>query len=166
MKESSAKLVVEEMKAAGINYVVQLPDTGLFQIHTLCKNDPYFNYIPVNNEFEGAGIVAGLWLAGKTAILAMENSGLRVASEALCRLGVRDGIPIFMMMSYRGCFGDANWWAQNHGIAMEPLLQALRIPYMILNKEEEIKGSFQKALKTLEARKYHVAIVMGGGLLW
>ena len=54
MKENSARLVVEEMKAAGINYVVQLPDTGLFQIHTLCKNDPYFNYVILLVQPRGA----------------------------------------------------------------------------------------------------------------
>ena len=42
MKETSAKLLVQEMKAAGINFVVQLPDTGLAQIYSLASDDSAF----------------------------------------------------------------------------------------------------------------------------
>ncbi len=165
MKESSARLVLTEMKAAGIDFVVQLPDSGLFDIYTLVKEDPWFRLVPVNNEFEGASIAAGAWLGGKKSILCMENSGLRVASEALARLGIRHGIPVLMLMSYRGSLGDGNFWAQNHGIVMEPLLKALRIPYRIIDKDEDIPGSIQRAVRTIGASKYHVAVVIGGGLL-
>ena len=166
MKEASANLVVQEMKDAGINFVVQLPDTGLRQIYTLASNDPAFHFVPVTNEMEGAGIAAGAWLGGKKSILCMENSGLRVASEALARLGISFGVPVLILMSYRGSMGDGNWWAQNHGIVMEPLLKALRIPYSIIDRDEDIPGSIQRARRTLEASKYHVAVVMSGGTLW
>ena len=166
MKEASAKLLVQEMKDAGINFVVQLPDTGLREIYTLTSSDPAFQFIPVTNEGEGAGIAAGAWMGGKKSILCMENSGLRVASETLARLGLSFNIPVMMLMSYRGSLGDGNWWAQNHGIVMEPLLRALRIPYAIITRDEDIPGSIQRARRTLEASKYHVAIVMSGGTLW
>ncbi len=105
-------------------------------------------------------------MGGKKPILLMENSGLRVASETLARLGISFGIPVLMLMSYRGELGDGNWWAVNHGVVMEPMLKALRIPYRILNREDEIEGSLRMALATLSASQYHVATVIGGGLLW
>lgn len=166
MKQASAKLLVQEMKAAGINFVVQLPDTGLAQVYSLVSNDPAFQFVPVTNEGEGAGVAAGAWMGGKKSILCMENSGLRVASETLARLGLGNNIPVLMLMSYRGSLGDGNWWAQNHGIVMEPLLHALRIPYAILSRDEEIEGSIQRARRTLEASKYHVAVIISGGILW
>ncbi len=166
MKESSARLVIREMKAAGINFVVQLPDTELAQIYTLASNDPAFQFVPVTNDGEGAGIAAGAWFGGKRSILCMENSGIRVASEALARLGISSGIPVLMLMSYRGSMGDGNWWAVNHGVVMEPMLKALRIPYSFITKDEEIEGSLQRALRSLAASKYHVAVVMSGDTLW
>ena len=96
----------------------------------------------------------------------MENSGIRVASEALARLGISSGIPVLMLMSYRGSMGDGNWWAVNHGVVMEPMLKALRIPYSFITKDEEIEGSLQRALRSLAASKYHVAVVMSGDTLW
>ncbi len=166
MKGSSAKLLVKEMKAAGIILVVQLPDTGLAEIYSLAKDDPSFEFVPVTNEGEGVAIAAGAWLGGKKSIMVMENSGLRVASEALARLSITTGIPVLLLMSYRGCLGDGNWWAINHGIVMEPMLKTLRIPYCIIDKEEDIEGSLQRALKTLNASKNHVAIIMSGDTLW
>lgn len=166
MKESAAKLLVKEMKTAGINFVVQLPDTGLREIYSLVKDDPAFQFVPITNEGEGASIAAGAWLGGKRAVLCMENSGLRVASEALARLSMRRGIPVLLLMSYRGVIGDGNWWAINHGVVMEPLLKALRIPYCIIDREEDIEGSLQRALRTLNASLNHVAVIMSGGILW
>ena len=166
MKERSAQLVIKEMKAAGINLVVSLPDSGLREIYMLVRDDPFFQLIPVTNEGEGVAIAAGAWLGGRKAIMTMESSGLRIASEALARLGLGFGIPVLLMMSYRGSLGDGNWWAINQGVVLEPLLKALRIPYCIIDKDEAIEGTLQRALKTQQASKHHVAIVMSGGTLW
>ncbi len=166
MKDSSAKLMVKEMKAAGINFVATVPDSGLGALYWLCKDDPGFRFVPVQNEGEGVGVVAGAWLGGKRPIMFMEASGLRVAAEALARLGLEIGLPALLVISYRGSIGDGNWWAINQGAVLEPMLKALRIPYRIIENDAEIEGSVQRALKTLDASKYHVAIVMSGGTLW
>lgn len=166
MKESSAKLLVEEMKAAGIKLVVCLPDSWLKELDALLRADPYFEFVGVTNELEGVSIAAGAWLGGKRAIVVMENSGVRVASEALARISLGLEIPVLMLMSYRGYIGDGNWWAVGHAITMEPMLQVLRIPYCIIDREEGIKGSLQRAVSTMDASKNHVAIIVSGGTIW
>lgn len=166
MRQTAADLLVKEMKAAGIDFVVTLPDTGFREIYYRVKDDPSFQFVPVTNEGEGASIAAGAWLGGKKPVLMMENSGLRVASDALARLSIGIGIPVLLLMSYRGCMGDGNWWAINHGVVMEPMLKVLRIPYLVIESENDIEGSLQKAWKTLSASVNHVAVVMGGGTLW
>ncbi|MBI2370711.1 MAG: sulfopyruvate decarboxylase [Deltaproteobacteria bacterium] len=166
MKKAVAELFVKEMKAAGIEFVCGLPDTGLYELFRLVREDPDFTFIPVTNEGEGVGICAGAWLGGKKAIMLMENSGLRVASEALARLGISFGIPALLLMSYRGEPGDGNWWAVNHGVVMEPLLKALRIPYVVLRRPEEVDGAIRRAFRSMEASKYHFALVASGEALW
>ena len=166
MKESSAKLLVKEMKAAGISFVACLPDTALREIYLLTRDDPFFQLVPVTNEGEGVSVAAGAWLGGKKSITVMENSGLRVASEALARLNVGIDIPVLLLMSYRGSIGEGNWWGETHGVVMEPMLKALRIPYRILENEKDIEGSLRRAIKTMDATKNHVAIIIGGDLLW
>ena len=88
MKGSSGKVMVKEMKAAGISLVVYLPDTGLGDIYSLTKDDPDFQLVPATNEGEGVCIAASAGLVGKRAIMVMENSGLRVACEPLSRLSM------------------------------------------------------------------------------
>ena len=166
MNEDLAKLLISEIKKAGINFMVCLPDSRLHEIYLLGRGDPHFQFVPATNEGEGVAIAAGAWLGGKKSIMVMEGSGLRVASEALARLGIDIGIPVLMLMSYRGCIGDGNWWAVNQGVVMEPLLKALRIPYCLIEKEQDIEGVIRRAVRTIEASKYHVAILISGDILW
>ena len=90
----------------------------------------------------------------------MENSGLRVAAEALARLGLGHGLPVFMIMPFRGDIGDVDWWAQPHGITMIPLLDGLRIPYRIVDRVEDVIPAITGAWRTLHASKQNVAVVL------
>jgi sulfopyruvate decarboxylase subunit alpha len=109
-------------------------------------------------------ICGGAWLGDKRPLMMMENSGLRVASEYLARLGISFGIPVMFLMSHRGVMGDGNWWAINHGVTMEPMLDSLRIPYFKMERPEDIPGAFQKARKTLQASLFPVALILSGDI--
>jgi sulfopyruvate decarboxylase subunit alpha len=69
------------------------------------SDDINFRFIPVSNEGVGFALCAGAWLAGRKSVLVMENSGLRVAAEAISRLSIGAGISVFFLMSYRGDIG-------------------------------------------------------------
>jgi sulfopyruvate decarboxylase subunit alpha len=165
VKETSADLIIEGLKEAGVKIVCTLPDSYLKEVYQKVAADPDFEHMPVTTEWEGASIAAGVWLTGKRAVLVMENSGLRVATEPLARLGLTHGIPVVMLMGYRGDVGEDQWYAIPHGITMEPLLHALRIPYTIVRKEEEIKRAILNAYKTADNSKYHVAVAFSGEIV-
>lgn len=160
-----AGLVIDGLKRAGVSVVVALPDSLLFGVYKTAYEDPDLKYITVTNEGEGACICAGAWLGGRKAVLVMENSGLRVASEALARLGMGQGVPVVMMMPYRGEFGETFNWGINHGITMEPMFNALRIPYTIVRDERSIQPAIRKAYDHSTTTLYHTAIVFGNELL-
>src|SRR3990170_943514 len=142
MKPSSAKLVVEGLKEAGVTLVACVPDSWMWEVYHLISQDKHFKSVAVCNEGEGVAICSGAWLGGKKAVMLMENSGLRVASEALGRLF---GAPVMMFMGYRGDMGDGNWWSVPIGTTTEPMLHALKIPYAIVTSEDEIKKSIGRA---------------------
>ena len=162
MRKDAAALVVQGLKQAEISVIATLSESWLHEVHRQLAQDPYFKLIPVANEAEGVGICAGMWLGGKRAAIMMENSGVRVACESLARL---QGIPVFMMMSYRGDWGDPPWWAASMGATTEPLLGALRIPYRVVRDDDEIISKISGAVNTLNAYKTHVALVFGGELM-
>lgn len=165
MKESALREVLSGLKEAGVSIVCYLPESLLKELYPAIRSEPGLRAVLVTNEGEGAAICAGVWLSGKKAVLIMENSGLRVAVEPLSRIGLGAGIPVVMLMSYRGDFGEPNWWGIPHGLTMEPLLQALRIPYRICREEGEIRSAIKKAYIHAGTSKYHAAVVLTGGMV-
>ncbi|MBI2880386.1 MAG: sulfopyruvate decarboxylase [Candidatus Tectomicrobia bacterium] len=162
MRESAVREVIEGLKEAGVSVVCYLPESLLKELYPAVERDPEIRAVPVTNEGEGAAICAGVWLSGKKAALIMENSGLRVAVEPLARIGMGAGIPVVMIMSYRGDLGEPNWWGIPHGLTMEPLLQALRIPYRVCQEAGQIRGAIRKAYVHAYTSKYHAAVVLAG----
>jgi sulfopyruvate decarboxylase subunit alpha len=168
MEPRLAGLVMEGLKKARVEVMAALPDTLLKGVYAAAAKDPELRYIPVTNEAEGAAVAAGAWAGGKRAVLAMENSGLRVACEALARLGLVNALPVMMIMGYRGDVGERVHWGINHGITMEPLLQALRIPYLMCDREEDIVSHVVRGVHHAANTNYHVAVIfrsplVGGG---
>lgn len=159
MKPHLAKLVLQGLKRAHVRVVSALPDTLLKGVYEAAANDAEIRYIPVTNEGEGAAVVAGAYAGGKRSVLVMENSGLRAACEALARIGLVHTLPVVMLMGYRGDVGERWHWGVNHGITMEPLLQAMRIPYLMVDREESIVSSVERAVIHGVNSQYHSAVV-------
>jgi sulfopyruvate decarboxylase subunit alpha len=165
MKTDAVEAVLRGLKRAGVSVATYLPDSLLKELYPALDADAQIRTIPVTNEGEGAAIAGGVFLSGKRAVLVMENSGLRAATEHLARMGLGAGIPVVMIMSYRGEMGENNWWAIPHGITMEPLLQTLRTPYTIVRDVDEIETAIVRAYDTAYASYHHAAIVLAGDLV-
>jgi sulfopyruvate decarboxylase subunit alpha len=165
VRHTAVQAVISGLKQAGVSVVCYLPDSLLKELYPALDADPELRTIRVTNEGEGAAICGGVFLSGKKAALVMENSGVRAAAEHLARLGLGAGIPVIMLMSYRGELGENNWWAIPHGITMEPVLQALRTPYRIVREEADIERAITDAYDWSYAAYHHSAVILGGGIV-
>ena len=143
LEVTDVKKILDALEEAQVKVITFLPESSLKPLYTYLLEQDKFEVIPVPNESTGVCIAAGAWMGGKRSVMIMENSGLRVASEALARLGLPLQIPVVLLMSYRGDFGEENWWGINHGITMEPILNALRIPYKVVRNSSEINFAIQ-----------------------
>lgn len=165
MTPGAVDAVIRGLKRAGVSIVCYLPDSLFKELYPALDADPELRTIPVTNEGEGAAICGGVFLSGKRAVLVMENSGLRASVEPLARMGLGAGIPVVMLMSYRGDLGENNWWAIPHGITMEPVMQALRIPYRVVREEAAIETAIANAYASAYASYYHAAVALGGSIV-
>jgi len=165
MRASAVEQVLLGLKAAGVSIACYLPDSLLKELYPALDRDSGIRAIRVTNEGEGAAICAGVWLSGKRAVLVMENSGLRAAAEPLARIGLGAGIPVVMIMSYRGQLGENNWWAIPHGMTMEPMLAALRIPWRLVEEEQDIARAIGDAFRWAGAAYQPAAVVLGGSVV-
>lgn len=164
MRAEVSDAIVDGLRQAGIDFVSYLPETWMHDVYDKVLADDRFETILGTNEGECVSICAGAWLGGRRAVTIMENSGLRVAAEPLARLGMGHGIPCLMIMPFRGALGDKDWWAQPHGVTLIPILDALHIPWKVVEREEDIVSTIVDARETLHASKYHVAVIIGAGL--
>jgi sulfopyruvate decarboxylase subunit alpha len=162
MSEKAVEETLTGLREAGVSIACFLPESLLKELYPALMQAEDIRTIPVTNEGEGAAICAGVWLSGKRAVLVMENSGIRAAAEPLARLGLGARIPVVMMMSYRGDLGEPNWWAIPHGITMEPMLNALRIPYKIVPEIEAIRPTIKKAFTIAYTSMNHYAVILTG----
>lgn len=162
MTPEAVEATLAGLRQAGVSVACFLPESLLKELYRALMAAPDIRAIPVTNEGEGAAICGGVWLSGKRAVLVMENSGIRAAAEPLARLGLGARIPVVMIMSYRGDLGEPNWWAIPHGITMEPMLGALRIPYWVVRRVDDIRPAIGRAFVTAYASMHHAAIVLAG----
>lgn len=165
MRQTAVDAVIAGLKRAGVSVVCYLPDSLFRELYPALDADQDLRTVRVTNEGEGAAICGGVFLSGQRAALVMENSGVRAATEQLARLGLGAGIPVIMLMSYRGELGENNWWAIPHGITMEPVLDALRTPYRIVREEDQIGRAITDAYAWSYASYHHSAVILGGELV-
>ena len=67
-----------------------------------------------------------------------------------------------MAMSYRGEWGEQNWWGHNHAQTMAPILDSLRIPYRFVTETADIKPAIGRAFKHADGSNWPVALVFSG----
>jgi sulfopyruvate decarboxylase subunit alpha len=166
MLDAAAREALAGLKEAGIDFVSGLPDGWQRNLHELIDADPAIKYVPVCNEGVGFSVCAGAWLGGKKTVLIMENSGLRVASEYIARIALGCGIPVLLMLSYRGDLGDTEHWAIPHRIVAEPLLDALRIPYQVVRHRTDLRAAIKRGHRLAEAQLHPVALLISGDCIW
>ncbi len=154
-----AELMLQGLKEADVSIVTALPESLLKSLYRLLAADPDIRYVLVANEGEMPGIAAGAYLGGKKAVMIMENSGLRQALEPIARFALSHQVPLVMLMPYRGDFGERTWWGHSHAQTMEPILNALNIPYRIVRRLDEIKAAIAKAVTHADSSQYPAALI-------
>jgi sulfopyruvate decarboxylase subunit alpha len=164
--DHAAQEALRGLKEAGIDFVSGLPDGWQRNLHELVEAEPSITYAPVCNEGVGFSLCAGAWLGGKKTALIMENSGLRVAAEYIARISLGTGVPVVLLLSYRGDVGETEHWGIPHGIVAEPLLQALRIKYVIVRYVEDLAVSIKRAKRISEAQLHPAAVLVSGDCVW
>lgn len=166
MLQHAAEEAIRGLEDAGIDFVSGLPDGWQRNLHELVEQHGGFRYAPACNEGVAFSMCAGAWLGGMKSALIMENSGLRVASEYIARISLGTGVPVTLLCSYRGDVGETEHWGIPHGIVAEPLLDALRIKYLIVRRVEELRTAIMRAKRLSEAQLHPAAVLISGDCVW
>ena len=162
MKAAAVDAVVDGLKKSGVDFISLMPDSDFSILQERVANDKHFIYVPVSNEAIGVGVCAGAWLSGKRPALLVPTSGLLVAAWPLTSLCIAWGLPLLLLIPYRGDIGDAFWLMGPYKDTTEPLLKVLNAPYSVIAKTEEISKAIIDAQGSTISWQRPVAVLLTG----
>jgi sulfopyruvate decarboxylase subunit alpha len=96
----------------------------------------------------------------------MQNHGLLASINGIVSLAQLYRIPLVMVVSHRGGFGEEHPWQTEGGGVTEHVLDALRIPYVTLDAPEQVAARVRQGVVLAEASLRPVALLLGRGLMW
>lgn len=131
--------IIKLLKAYQIEFINYVPDAIGEKLLRLAREDSDFGLVPLTREEEGVGIAAGQALCGKRGALLMPTSGFGNAVNALASLPIPYRLPIPMIIGLRGDLGEFNGTQVLMGQALPQILDAMRIPYFAITREDEVE---------------------------
>lgn len=162
----NSRIVYDALKTCGVRLMSALPETWLVHLIRMADEDPDMILLRLAKEEEGVGISAGAHLAGVKSAMLMQNHGLLASINGIVSLAFLYRIPLLMLVSYRGEFGEKDPWQTQGGAVTEGLLQCLRIPYLRLDRPELVARRTQQALTLAESALQPVALLLARDLMW
>ena len=136
--------VLREIKQRRIETVCTVPDGGLTRLLNMVKADGDMRLITLSTEEEAMGIVAGQWLGGKRAMIAMQSSGIGNCINALGFPSILKA-PCLMLVTMRGMWGEFNPWQVQMGMGTKPVLEAVGVKCFPVEKPGEVGETFAAA---------------------
>ena len=163
---ANSTLIYDSLKASGIGLISALPETWLVHLIRMAEDDPDMTLVRLAKEEEGVGISAGAHLAGVKSAMLMQNHGFLAAINGIVSCAQLYRIPLLMLISYRGEFGERDPWQTEGGGVTEDLLRALRIPYLMLDRPDHVAHRIEKAQTLAYASNKPVALLLCRDLMW
>src|SRR5713101_8304832 len=147
----NSKLIYHALKACGIQMLSALPETWLVHLIQIAEDDPQMTLVRLAKEEEGVGLSAGAHFAGVQSAMLMQNHGFLASINGIVSFAHLYKIPLLMLISYRGTFGERDPWQTQGGNVTEALLRALGIPYFFLDALDSVRKRIGQAQTLAES---------------
>jgi sulfopyruvate decarboxylase subunit alpha len=166
VSESNSHRVYFALKQCGVRLVSALPETWLVHLIRMAEDDPEMILVRLAKEEEGVGVSTGAYFAGVKSAMLMQNHGFLASINAIVSLAHLYKIPLLMLISYRGTFGERDPWQTQGGNVTESVLRALGIPYDVLDSPETVEAKIRQAQTLAESSLQPVALLLTRDLMW
>src|SRR6187455_3778677 len=139
-----SRLIYDALKECGVGLVSALPETWLVHLIRMAEDDPEMILVRLAKEEEGVGISAGAHLSGTKSAMLMQNHGFLASINGIVSCAQLYRIPLLMLISHRGEFGERDPWQTEGGGVTTHVLDALRIPHTELDNPAHVAKRMQK----------------------
>ena len=163
---ANSRLIFDALKASDIRLISALPETWLVHLIRLADDDPDVTLVRLAKEEEGVGVSAGAHLAGVKSAMLMQNHGFLAAINGIVSCAQLYRIPLLMLISHRGTFGERDPWQTEGGALTESILRTLQIPFVCLERPDHVARRISDALTLAYSSNKPVALLLCRDLMW
>jgi sulfopyruvate decarboxylase subunit alpha len=163
---TNSQIVFDALKASGVRLMSALPETWLVHLIRLADDDPDVTLVRLAKEEEGVGISMGAHLAGVKSAMLMQNHGFLASINGIVSGAQLYRIPLLMLISDRGGFGERDPWQTEGGAVTEIMLSSLRIPVMRLDDPSTVAHRIMQAQTLASSSNKPVALLLTRDLMW
>ncbi len=163
---TSSKAIFDALKQCDIRLLSALPETWLVHLIRMADEDPQTILVRLAKEEEAVGISAGAHFAGVKSAMLMQNHGFLASINGIVSFSQLYKIPLLMLISYRGSFGERDPWQTQGGNVTEALLRGMCIPYAFLDRIENVPTRIRQAQTLAESSLQPVALLLTRDLMW
>lgn len=162
----SSRVIYEALVANEVRLVSALPETWLVHLIRMAEDDPEMILVRLAKEEEGVGISMGAHMAGVRSAMLMQNHGFLASINGIVSGAQLYRIPLLMLISRRGTMGERDPWQTEGGGVTEHVLEALRIPFDVLDDRDTVSHRIGKALTLAVSASRPVALLLDRELMW
>jgi len=137
-RAEATKLIIDQLIHSGIRLVASLPDDWVADLIHAIDTDKRFIHVPVNREESAMGLCSGAYFGGIASLALMGASGLTTCIYAITKINYSYHIPLFLFTTLRGAIGDPRQHHISNGLYLEPLMNAMSLPYLIVDDKQKI----------------------------
>lgn len=152
------------LRAHNVTQFSYVPDAGHRILIDRSLADPDVHSVALTTEEEGVALCAGADLGGARAVLLMQSSG---AGNCINFLSLMKGgrFPLLTLLSMRGEFGEGNPWQFPMGQAAQPVLEAMGVICLRVEKPEDVVPTVGAACTMVFQSGQAVAVLLTQKLL-
>jgi sulfopyruvate decarboxylase TPP-binding subunit len=149
--------VVAGLKAGGADFAVSIPDSVLYPVEDLLRDDPRIRHYVCSREDEGVAMAVGAYLAGKVPVALMEGSGVGYCGLILARAQIQR-TPLLLLVGHNRVLGERFDYHGATRLAGEGVLQGLGIPHLVVHDRAQTALAVEQALITVRGQKSVVGL--------
>jgi len=152
------------LRRNNVTQFAYVPDAGHRILIDRSLADPQAHSIALTTEEEGVALLAAADLGGARGVLLMQSSG---TGNCINMLSLIKGgrFPFLALVSMRGDFGEGNPWQFPMGQAVEPVLAAMGVICLRIERPEEVRPTVGAALTMVFQSGNAVAVLLTQKLL-
>lgn len=148
----------------GFDFFAGVPCSLIEDLIAALESPARAPYIATPREDIAVGLAAGAWFAGRRPAVLMQNSGLGTSLNALASLSLMYGLPVLLVVTWRGHRGKD---APEHilmGEISPRLLELLGIPHRVL-AADTLDADVAWAAATMDRAMQPVALLVPPGVV-